>query len=1716
MQPVKLPIEFEADAKKFEAIIKSLQDQKVSLQIEADDPVLQEVVDELEAAAVAGRELEEEMRRAAAAEKLLNSPNVKELAETYEKAKTELEALAKMQRSALAELERTGQAGTEGYRHLREELEQTEQHLANIAQAGTPQLTGIDKLAADYQQARKEAESLVATQRAALAELERTGQTGTEGYRQLQEELAETEQHLANIAQAGGPQLTGIDKLAGDFQKVKKETEDMASTQRTALAEMQRTGQSGTQEYKELEEQLQKTEAQLEEIADAAKKVGDGGGGENPMEKLFKLEAAQGAAEFLNGMAEKANATRDAQNRMAAQTQTSGAELERLNAIAAETKAVLGGELATAIETTTAVQKQLKDSLTPEDFQATTIAAQAYSQAFEEDVNDSVAKASPLIEQFGLKGKEAFDLLAYARANVANADDDVMDSVKEFSQDFAAAKFSAAEFIGVLERGTDGGAFNTDKISDGLQESILRIQSAGDDVTVAFDEISGAPEALISKMKQTIASARSGDISIKDALQVSAQDIEEAFNAGQISDAVRAQMEIAIGGAPMEELGSGMFSKLFSQPIDGAAIEAKAKQAGQIMTDSMATSNPLEKMFGGAIAGAESLAGSLAPAIAPTAQLLTVATQLAPALDAVGMGKMATDALSWAKTIPKLVAGLFAQTTATTAQAGASGVATIAMGALNTIMALNPAFLVAGTVGLLVAGLVIFGSSTADIIEDLQGATEQAQTSLENAKGALAGLEESDKAAQSTKNLADSYDRLKDSTDPESQKEFAAASTELAAKVPQAKLAVDGLNESAQGTKDSFQIATDTVRAYADQQLAANQAMRDAAIAEVSQGLSDMAEASADAGEELADLQQRKKELNDQIAQRTEFGMDVSNVQEALNEVEINIGKITTAQGDATKATQEQVKFLREQGVSYTDIAQKAGLTVVEVKEIEKQQKLAEKAAKGTASATKGIADGAKQSTSAIKAMADAYNKVKAAADDQYSTSFAGVRKLEEELAKGAVNIKLLQAQISKSDVIAAIPLQIQLATAKAFQQEMITLKDQEFAAAKRALAEKKRLEREEMRLKLQLGEIDWNVEDFTQQAQDIRREIGQIFFEIANEGVEDQIAKQTAQIQQTLKDNLAGIDKQLNELAQKRANAPFGTILKGVGELETALKDKRKAFAKQAEAEIARLEAEIRTGRLDQLRQFLNDQHAVLAAGVARRIATLEREEDSISVVDEETLAEAFQKRQQIIGLQRQIELDGIIRNNDLYLTAVADVQAAMKGMEAAKTDAEFDAAKTRLDDAGKRRDQIRKAIIDGDTDFVNSLIDNDAELKSIEAKLAAATTDEQRSALEKRLTAYKEYLAGVRTSTLTDISGYLAFTEEKTAELEAKQAELGKALFDEQSAELQKKLDRERRVFEREAAALQRIIDASIEVTSSLGETYIDTDQERRLAQVEQQRAFELISEEEHEQEKTRIQAEAARQREALQARSLGIQLETERQMAIADLEIQRQHLEEQKVLAEEKGQIDVAKDLSDQLDVLKEEIESKGDTLTAITGELQGNLTELVSNLFTADEEKIKSPFRKVLQIMMGAIRSLASAKATELVLGEIAGWAGIPGLIKAIATKPIIDGIFNAMLTPLFNQLLAFPTGVRVHEPTLAIIGDAARLGGTNTETLMRDDQILAMMEMTAHRSSGPVVTKLNDVIDAIESMNGRIYILERDVYDAGKKQERRRSNRRVRR
>lgn len=260
-------------------------------------------------------------------------------------------------------------------------------------------------------------------------------------------------------------------------------------------------------------------------------------------------------------LADLGNEYNTAINQLSAATGATGDELDALGESVKNIYAQgLGDDFADVADGLAATQQA--SDLTGEALERATAAGFNLRDVFDYDVSESARAASALMKNFGIDAEEAYGLIAVGAQNGADKNGDLLDTLNEYSPQFAALGLSADQFIGTLVEGADAGLFSIDKVGDAVKEFNIRAKDGSDTSREAF-------ESLGLNADQMFAAFAAGG----DTAEAAFFDTVEALNSMD-DPLARNAAGVALFGTQFEDLEAGVLPVLAS--IETAAYDGAA------------------------------------------------------------------------------------------------------------------------------------------------------------------------------------------------------------------------------------------------------------------------------------------------------------------------------------------------------------------------------------------------------------------------------------------------------------------------------------------------------------------------------------------------------------------------------------------------------------------------------------------------------------------------------------------------------------------------------------------------------------------------------------------------------------------------------------------------------------------------------------------------------------------------------------------------------------------------------------------------------------------------------------------------------------------------------------------------------------------------------------------------------------------------------------
>ena len=187
-----------------------------------------------------------------------------------------------------------------------------------------------------------------------------------------------------------------------------------------------------------------------------------------------------------------------ATNQVAASTGAAGKELEGLRDVMEDVYAANYGDSVADVGDAVAMVNRNMANLDQNGLTAATEGALALRDAFEYDVAESTRAAEAIRKNFGSSADEAFSLIAAGAQNGLDYSGELIDTINEYSSQFAKLGFDADGMFNILQAGADGTAWNLDKVGDAIKEFSIRAIDGSDSTVEAFTSLGYNAENIMA------------------------------------------------------------------------------------------------------------------------------------------------------------------------------------------------------------------------------------------------------------------------------------------------------------------------------------------------------------------------------------------------------------------------------------------------------------------------------------------------------------------------------------------------------------------------------------------------------------------------------------------------------------------------------------------------------------------------------------------------------------------------------------------------------------------------------------------------------------------------------------------------------------------------------------------------------------------------------------------------------------------------------------------------------------------------------------------------------------------------------------------------------------------------------------------------------------------------------------------------------------------
>lgn len=320
-----------------------------------------------------------------------------------------------------------------------------------------------------------------------VEEQAKNGEISTEQYRAYQREVEKTKSKLNSFNEQ-------LDKTRDEFDKVANGVENL--------------------ENKSNKTDLSKVKKEMDEVKSSADNLKSAVGG--ALKEATATATAIGGA--VTGAIVSANGEQKALNSLQAQAGLTAEEMTKYKDVLEDVYKGNFGESQEEVANVLALIKQTTNETNPSKLKDMTENLFTLRDAYDYDFVETLRAANMLMEQFGVTGDEAFNLIAQGSQKGLNKNGDLLDTINEYSVHYKQLGYDANEFFNSLENGSSAGTFSVDKLGDAMKEFGIRSKDTASSTTEGFELIGLDADKMREKFSKGGDSAKSATSEVLKAL----------------------------------------------------------------------------------------------------------------------------------------------------------------------------------------------------------------------------------------------------------------------------------------------------------------------------------------------------------------------------------------------------------------------------------------------------------------------------------------------------------------------------------------------------------------------------------------------------------------------------------------------------------------------------------------------------------------------------------------------------------------------------------------------------------------------------------------------------------------------------------------------------------------------------------------------------------------------------------------------------------------------------------------------------------------------------------------------------------------------------------------------------------------------------------------------------------------------------------------------
>lgn len=307
---------------------------------------------------------------------------------------------------------------------------------------------------------------------------------------QLNKVLSSEEKKLDSLKK----QYELVAKEQGENSKGAQELLIKINNQQAAVAKTTKELANYQDKLENIEDESEKTGKESgslrDELTDTGNAAESAGGGFTIMKGALSDLVSKGislAVDKIKDLVGELISAEDAYKSFQTQTGKSAVEMEQFTGEINELYKNNYGESLEDISDSMAKVAQNTKETDPSKIGELTENALALRDTFGYDVAESMRAVNMLMDQFGISGEEAFNLVVQGAQKGLDKNGDMLDSINEYSVHYQQMGYTAEEFFNSLANGTDAGTFSVDKLGDAMKEFGIRTKDTAESTTEGFE-----------------------------------------------------------------------------------------------------------------------------------------------------------------------------------------------------------------------------------------------------------------------------------------------------------------------------------------------------------------------------------------------------------------------------------------------------------------------------------------------------------------------------------------------------------------------------------------------------------------------------------------------------------------------------------------------------------------------------------------------------------------------------------------------------------------------------------------------------------------------------------------------------------------------------------------------------------------------------------------------------------------------------------------------------------------------------------------------------------------------------------------------------------------------------------------------------------------------------------------------------------------------------